>query len=259
MTIRTQSPPPLAGQPKASFMNESFDALLFNQGYRVLHEEARICPCRSRESGSPLSTCQSCRGYGTLFINPIETRAIISGINKKTKYGEEWSEASVGTISATLMNVNKLAEMDRITFLDVVSKRSETLHVRTVDGQMFCFLTYKPVELLDVFYFESASLPLVKLTAGTDYELSTTNEYVVMLNFTPPDQFNNTVVVTYNNNAQYNIIDLPHDLRAGTIINPNGQLVKTDLPVQAILRKSHLCFTLGDYDGGISVIDNSYK
>ena len=258
MTIRTQTPPDLTGQPKASFSPVAFDALIFQQGYRVLHEEARICPCRSRESGSPLSTCQNCRGFGLVFINPVETRAIISGINKKTKYGEEWSEASIGTISTTLMNVNKLAENDRITFLEVVSKRSETLRVRNVGGQKFVFLTYKPVEILDVFYFEGSTVPLVKVYEA-DYELSDSNEYVVMLNFVAPAEFNNTVVVTYNCNPGYHVIDLPHDLRAGTAINPSGQVVKIDLPVQAILRKAHLVLGLSDYEGGISILDNSYK
>jgi len=86
--IRTQSAPILASQPKASFQNEAFDALVFQQGYRVQHEEARLCPCRSRDSGSPLVTCQNCRGFGLTFINPIETKAVISGINKKSKYVE---------------------------------------------------------------------------------------------------------------------------------------------------------------------------
>jgi hypothetical protein len=258
MNIRSQSAPVLSGQPKVSFNDEAFDAAIWNQGWNVTHEEARICPCRSRESGSPLLTCQNCRGFGLFFINPITTKAIISGVNKKNKYGEEWSEVSIGTISATLMNINKLAENDRLTFMDVVSKRSETLNVREVDGQLFVFLTYKPVEIIDVFVLELPTTPLIKL-AITDYALSTDNEYVLMLNFVPPSGFNNTVVVTYYNNPQYMVIDLPHDLRASTIMNSNGQLVKTDLPVQAIFKKAHLCLSLSDYEGGVDIINNSYK
>jgi hypothetical protein len=257
--IRTQSPPLLISQPKASFNNEAFDATVFQQGYRVQHEEARQCPCVTRESGSPLSTCQNCRGYGWTFLNPIITKAVISNINKKTKYGIEWSEESVGTIMVSLMNINKLAEYDRITFIDVVSKRSETMKVRNVNGQMFVFLTYKPVDIIDVFYLQDPLLPLVKLLTGQDYSISENNEYVLLLDFAPPSNFNGTITVTYTCMPQYLVLDLPHDLRASSIINSSGQLEKIDLPVNAVLRKSHIVLGVSDYDGGILTLDNSYK
>jgi hypothetical protein len=258
--IRT-SPPSLVGQPKISFIPEAFDAAIWNNGYRVVHEEARQCPCQSRESGSPRPECQNCRGFGLVFINPTETMAIISGINRKTKYGEEWSEVSMGTIACTLRNVNRLAENDRITFIDVFSKRSETLRVRTVDNQAFVFLTYHPVELLDVFYFADPLLPLVKLTPGLDYELDPDNAYIMNCKFQQPDGFNNTVTVTYTYQAQYHVYDTPHDIRASQVLNNNGQQVSADLPIQAILRKAHIALSMNDRqgEGAVNLINNSYK
>jgi hypothetical protein len=257
--IRTQTAPILAGAPKASFQADAFDALLWNQGYRVELEEARQCPCQSLESGTPLVTCQNCRACGWLFLNPITTKAVISNINKKTKYGVEWSEESIGTILVSLMNVDRLADMDRITFLDVVSKWSERRRVRTVNGQQFVFLTYKPQEILDVFYLQNAQLPLIKLIVDEDYSLHPTNPYILNLNIAPIAGWNSTVTVTYMCNPQYHVIDLPHELRAGTIINQMGQIEKVDLPVNAVLKKSHLCLSLNDYDGGIQTLDNSYR
>lgn len=257
MTIRTKSSPNLISQPVVNFDKNSFDATLWNKGYNVLHEESRPCPCRSKNSGSPLPNCQNCRGFGWVFINPIRTKALVSNINKKQRY-VEWSEETIGTISATLMNDDKLAEMDRITFLEVVSKRSEILKIRESSSQKFVFLTYKPNEILDVFYFESSSTPLIKLTES-QYGISSENEYILLLNFTEPSGFNGVVTVGYLCNPSYIIIDLPHDLRASMIMNSMGQLEKIDLPINAILRKTHIMFGVNDYIGGIKTLDNSYK
>jgi hypothetical protein len=258
MSIRSQTPPNLIQRPSMDFDVNAFDALIWQKGYNVLHEEARACPCRSRESGSPLSTCENCRGFGWFFLNPIRTKAIITNINQNPKYNE-WSVENSGTIYATLMFANILAEYDRITFTDVVTKWSENLRVRTAGGQKFCFTTYKPHEILDVFVLETVGKPLVKLTAGADYEISDTNNYIVLLNFTSLTGFNNTIAITYLCNSSYHIIDLPHSLRASTLTNVSGQSEKVDLPVQAVLRKAHLVLGGSDFDGGVETIDNSYK
>jgi hypothetical protein len=255
--IRTQQPPPLAGMPKASFVPDSFNALIWDQGYNILLEEARKCPCRSLDSGSPLVNCQNCRGFGWVFINPIKTKAIISNVNRNTKY-LEWSAENIGTIAASIANINRLAEYDRVTFIDVVSKRSEIIKVREVNGQNFVFLNYKPLEILDVFYLQDPILPLVKLVPDQDYSLSKTNDYILLLDFALPTGFNNTVSVAYMCNSTYLVVDIPHDLRAGTVMNSVGQLEKVDLPVNAILRKADIVLGMNDFDGGISTLDNSY-
>jgi hypothetical protein len=254
MTIRKQTQPNMVGQPVLNLDKDSFDGTIWNKGYRILLEEARQCACRSQEVGSALLTCRNCRGTGWFFINPIETRAIISSIKKTPKYSE-WSEESMGTISATLRSIDKIAEMDRITFLDSVSKRSEKLEIREEDGQKFVFLSYKPNEILDVFYFKSSNEPLVKLPQ-LDYSIDE-NPYILLLDIDTPA--NNIVTVTYTCYSTYHCIDLPHDLRNSTFINNLGQIEKIELPVNAILRKAHTVLNKNDFGNGIQTIDNSYK
>ncbi len=257
-TIRVQTPPNLAHRPVVSFDDEAFNSLIWQKGYKVLLEEARQCPCRSRESGSPLSACQNCRGFGFLFINPIETRAIISEIRKEPRY-EEWSEESRGTIQATFMNANRLAEYDRVTFLEAVSKRSEALRVRSSgeEGKLFVFLTYYPTKIIDVFYFQSPSSPLVQLSAE-NYTIDT-NPYVLLLDFKPPLNWNYTITVTYNCRPQYHVIDLPKETRVSNRTTRLGRVEDIQLPVHAVLRKAHMVLGIDDFEGGTQMIDNSYK
>lgn len=261
MTIRTQTSPNTIGQPVVNFDQDAFNTLIWQKGYEVLLEEARQCPCRSRASGSPLPTCYNCRGYGWLFINPIETRALISSINKRPRYGVEWSEESIGTISASFMHIDRVAEYDRVTFINATSKRSEVLPVRTADnGSKIVFLTYKAASILDVFYLESAEKALIKASSD-EYALLEDNPYIVELDFEPPADWNEMITVTYVHYPQYHAIDLPHDIRASTVITPLGQVEKVDLPVQSILRKAHLVLGVSDYDAGVSGVelaDNSY-
>jgi hypothetical protein len=257
MTIRTQTEPSLVQRPTISFEVNAFEAALWQKGYSVLHEEARVCPCRSRDSGSSLPNCQNCRGFGYIFMNPIETKAIITNINQNPKF-MEWSIENAGTVMASFMFDNKLADYDRITFSDVIIRWSENLKVRIIDGQSFVFLTYLPDEILDIFCFQSSSTALIKLNT-TEYFISAENPYILLLDFTPPTNFNGTITVTYNCHPAYHVIDLPHSLRASTAVNTSGQVEKIDLPVQAVLRRAHVVLGLSDFSGGVTTIDNSYK
>ena len=43
----------------------------------------------------------------------------------------------------------------------------------------------------------------------------------------------------YKHYVQYNVIDLPHEIRASNKTDENGNLQKIDLPVQAIARRAN--------------------
>lgn len=258
MTIRTATPPSVISQPSATFDKTAFDVLLWNKGYDVMLEESRQCPCRTRESGAPLVTCQSCRGLGYVFINPITTKAIITNIRKSPKF-MEWSEENVGTVLATFRDVDRVTEMDRVTFVNGTTKRSETLTARTVEDQQFVFLTYGLKEVVDIFYFTGAGTALARLSES-EYTLPDDNIYVIELNKTFPEGFNNVVTVTYLCAPQYLVIDVPKDVRTSTVVDNNGVGSRIEMPVNAVLRKSHIVWGQDDYGAtGVKTIDNSYK
>lgn len=254
--IRTATRPNNIGGIRVDFTQPEFDNAIFDKGYEVIWYEAVRCPCNKAREGH-LSTCNNCLGLGWVFVNPIQTKALITSINKDTKY-KYWSQELSGTVNVTLRDQERLSVMDKIVLKNKFSLMSELRDVREVAGQKFIFTTYPIDQIHSVFLFNSVSTKLVRLTMD-EYMVSTDNPYVLKINKTPlPTGFNNVVSIKYKHKVQYNVIDLPHDLRYSTELNRKGQEIELPLPIQAIARKSeYLTGYSVNYDG-TGILDNSY-
>jgi len=261
MSARQQAAPAGIGQlPKVNIFNrEDFDEALWENGYDVTLEEAIACPCKGTSADAKV-TCSNCLGTGWFFVNPINTKAFITSINKSTKY-KDWSPEFVGTMAMTFMNVNRLSFMDKVTLNKNFGMMSELMtahHNTNVTYGKFVFSTYAMMEVRSVFVFKSDGELLVKLDS-TDYRISPTNNYVLDIKVgNLPLAFNGKVSVSYKHKATYNVIDIPHDLRITKEYNNNGKRTTEEMPVQAIARKAQ--YELGkatNYEGD-NINNNSY-
>ena len=78
------------------------------------------------------------------------------------------------------------------------------------------------------------------------------NPYVLDLSDTIiyPTNYNRSISVYYSYEVQYNVVDLPHDMRASVKKNDYGQNEDFNLPIQAIARLAHLALgTIPNRDG----------
>lgn len=265
MSTRIQTPPNLIAQPVVEFRKNDYEAAIWNKGYDIILESAVRCPCKS-ENNDNIPHCQNCLGTGWFFINPIKTKAILTGINKNTDY-KDWSAEMIGTISVTTMDINKLSFMDRITLVNsiagLVQNRSiftETKRLRTFgENPKFVFLSYEPKEILDVWIYRGSGYSLVKLDPSTDYNIKSDNGYVLEFtyDFNTVSNFNGTISIRYEHELQYHILDLPHDVRNSSIKSNLGSLKQQLLPVNAIARKAHYVLNRDNYDANF-IINNSY-
>lgn len=257
-SIVQKAPPNLIGQPNVSFRKQDFDGTIFNKGYTVIIEKAIKCPCQTK-NGSPLPNCQNCHGRGWVFIDPIETRALITSINTTTKY-KDWSLELLGTVSVTIPDEDRFSYMDRITLknktsIKYVIRFSEVLYIRDNGlGGKFVFLSYKPVTIKKVYIFDSVSTPLT-LLANTDYTINTNNGYVLDFSYVFPAGFNGSVSIMYEHELQYHVLDIPHDIRASYKMNSDGKDEQVVLPVNAIARRAHNVFEVTNYDDSGLVIN----
>lgn len=256
--IRTATPANLIGQPEVEFRRDDFNALITTKGYNCIIEKAVRCPCEG-EGESPLASCQNCFGTGWVFINPIKTDIIASGINLSNKY-KDWSLERSGIISLTVRDddVESLSFYDKVSFVDKYSRFSEVLRVNSYNSNVFVFTTYKVKEIYEIFIFNGSTNKLRQLTED-EYSINENNPYVVDLMVTDyPTDFNNVVSIRYKHELQYHVIDLPHELRGSTKVTKEGNREDFILPMNAIARRAHLIVgAKPNYDGS-GWQDNSY-
>jgi len=259
------TPQNLLGSPQVEFKKELFDETIWAKGYSIRIEKAYRCPCEGK-TGNPLSSCQNCQGTGYFYINPIDTIGLITGINHNTEY-KEWSVQNIGTISLSIRDnesntQEKISFYDRVTLLSrgasqasVFGYHSEVLEIKDNGlGGKFVYLTYKPIEIIDSFYFVASSQALVKVD---DFNIKADNPYIVEFP-TLPSVSNGVITIRYKNMIQYHCLDLPHETRYSTVKNSNGRLDTITLPTNAICRRAHLVqVERPDYDG-TGIIDNTY-
>lgn len=252
--ILTTQPPMLQGIASPEFIRKEFDAAVYLKGLEVVIEKALRCPCHQHH---PLIDCENCFGTGWFYINPTKTHALITGINQNNQY-KTWSEELLGTISVTVTDTDKpnLGFFDKITIKKEYSYFSENLVVRRGGLDLFVFTTYKPTEVISIHAFKNSSEKLIQITG---YEQNQDNLYCIILENNPAIKEGDVLSVYYKYELQFNVLDFPHIVRASWIKDKaTGQLVRTELPIQAIARQCHLIASeKPNFDGsGVILNDN---
>lgn len=254
--IRTATAPNLAGSHSTIlFEKDRFESAVWIKGYDIILEQAIECPCKGK-SGSSKTTCQNCLGSNWVFIDPVETKALITAINSQTKY-RQWSPELTGTVNVTVRDSERFSFMDKITFKKGTSVLSEVKPLLDTGTQKFIFCSYKVANILGIYLFSTDTVKLIKLSAD-QYSIKSENAAVVELTgMSYPAQFNGVVSIEYEHLISYNVIDIPHDFRSTFILNSRGQNQEFNLPIQGVARRSHLVFGEATNYAGNNLIDNN--
>jgi hypothetical protein len=250
--ITTSAIPNLINKTGVEFLEDEFDILVYQKGLEVIHEKASSCPCRSKENGSPLSNCQNCCGTGWVLFNPNSTKMVLQSLNLSTKY-KEWSKENIGTITISSRSVNILGYMDRLTIIDSDSVFSQTLYPSVYKGVLFAFTIYDIKSIEEIFLFQSADEPLIKLS-DTYYSFEA-NKLILDSSYASIE--NLTISIRYKHYIQYHIIDLVKEMRRSYGLNEKGYDKQLFLPFNAIGRRSHYVLDRANFEG-TNVVDNSY-
>lgn len=237
--IIAQTPPDLAGAPKVEFRKNDFEQAIWLKGYKVIHEKALKCSCKSKNSNQQ-SNCKNCGGSSWIFINPVETRMIMYSQNRDTQF-KEWSEETMGRVNISAMDKDMLSYMDRITLLDAEAEFSQALHINEKDGILFTYAAYNIKQMTYAGLFIDVDSKLQRLFEGDDYTIDGNTIFLdskFTSAYTAAGEDGLSITVRYIHAPQYYVIDLSRETMT-TLVKEKGADKSTKMPISAIGRRGH--------------------
>jgi len=270
-SIRIATPASTAGTASVSLNKKEFDATIENQGYNVWIDRAVKCPCKDKNINNTLSSCKNCGSTGWVFINRLQTKAIVYSMEWKNSY-KEWSEENLGNVYITIRDENKLSFMDRVTIIDADTIHKQVLYPFEVMDQLVAFTIYRIKYMIDIFLYQGDDKPLRLLQSDVDYFLGSSPEqhdtcngvYDNVIRFSDElkNLFNSCsltqlpfhISVSYKHSPQYHITHLTREAMVSVQLDKSQQ----SMPVNAVGRRSHYVLDAENFVGD-RIIDNSYN
>jgi len=242
----------------------NFDKKIWDKGGLIFFDQMLKCPCYSIIKGEdgglnefPSSACENCGGSGWFLVQRHETRAIITSINKDTKF-KEWSEEKLGTMNVTTLERNKLSFMDRIILKEAKTYHNETIFFKKFAGKWRAKTFYEILTVEFVLLFETDEKPLKALVnTPSVIEYTTSSNYIEL----PDGIVGNNIekvqcTIKYVCRPQYHILDIPRDSMVAPYKEIDKSIVAGQFPIHAVARRSHFVLDSQSYSLA-NILDNS--
>lgn len=240
--------------PRADLNQLDFNQLIYQKGRTVIFERVLSCPCKGKSSNH-LSNCKNCGGFGWIWVNPIETRMLITGVSVVNEV-KPWSEESRGMINLSCNEEMSLTFMDRVTLTDGKSIHSEALSIFKKGSRYFAWSDYPIKELIYGGLFIDADTPLQQFTADA-LILGPKNLVEIDTDVLPLTSADESVTLRYYHNPVYYVVDMKRETMQ-TFKYESGNEIIQNMPLSAIARRAHYVFTDANLTSGVMLLDNDY-
>lgn len=233
--------------------------LVNDRGYKCIYEKAYECPCKSKEA-THRQNCKNCGGTGWIFVNPKESRMVITSILADGKFSKaqwiDWGMVDSGSAMLSSLNDDKLAFMDRVTIKTATAEHNQILYPSLTDDgvQLFAYTKYDIISIDFIGLFVGIDEPLQKLEPTTDY---TFRDNVILLESQYNDLVGPAITIRYIHNPVFHIIDVLRESMTstkGTMSQGQTQLI---LPIKALAKRAHLIKDAENYNGN-RLLNNSW-
>lgn len=255
--VKTTQPLGVVTNPQVHHDLSMFQDAIQEHGYQAYIDRALECPCKVNVTNNPLSSCQNCNGSGWFFINRTETILLCTAMSNRNKY-EAWTAENAGTVNIATRAQDKLGYMDRITLLELESWHSQILQMKKILslGRWFCFTTYEPITVFEVYKFKQDDLPLERLEVDVDY---TVVDNKILLDQTKYElETSITLSIRYTHRPSYHVIDMSRDLmkQKKAIACKDSTNFVANFPLTCVARRAHYVLDAKNYATD-SVKDNT--
>lgn len=222
----TNNRPPAFGQLNPDFIRGQIDS---GMSYVVLWEKGLTCPRRVEDADNHDINCSLCEGTGFLYVDPIETKAIVSSISLHQMY-QSFGRFDAGMAQISLPSGLKPSWWDRITLVEATVRYNEPV---LRDATSLCKLRYDITAPLDA---ETGVLTIVD-SNGSVYDATTytvPNGKLVWVDGAGPAE-GTYYTVSYFVKPRYVILDLTHQVRLFSTDRTGSEAQpKSEFPVQCV-------------------------
>lgn len=242
---------------RADLNRSDFDLLIQQKGRDVIYERGLQCPCKSK-SGNQLSTCRNCGGTGWLFINPINTRMIITQLAVTSDF-KPWSEEARGTINITCIESINLSFMDKITLPEADAIYNEAIHFTLSEDQTYYF-AYSAYPIKDTIYcgfFQGDNNPLQRIESNAiDINENWIRIQASSLNQLVLQQNGISATLKYKHSPVFYVIEMKRETMQSYKFT--GGEINQNFPISALARRGH--YVLDPIKlSGEGLVNNSYQ
>tara|TARA_R110002110_G_scaffold92555_8_gene241479 strand:+ start:3630 stop:4475 length:846 start_codon:yes stop_codon:yes gene_type:complete len=266
---------------RADFRVGEFEVAIEQQGYRVLWEQAGVCPCRSnKQGGQPNFNCPVCLGAGYEYHSGQEIKAIMDKAHgRQLELNVDGSYHKIHSANFTVLPQHRPSHYHRYTLLDSVMEHSEVLDAPINEALILSYPIAKTQMLVtsetvigkereEELYFDvlrcRAMNPTTRkagrvLNARVDYhiELSDDGDRTIRLDTALSTEFSQSKIVlaiTYYMNPRFLVMDYVYSIRDTFVKFKRPQVRYEALPVtvtaQLDVDQTRRVNSGGEYQGG---------
>ena len=255
------------GTPDVRYRRNEFDSAIYKLGYPAYVDYFIPCPCKEKGVHSANLTCKNCFGSGFVLIKRMQTKLLLSQMNRSTEY-KDWSVENMGTVSVTLLSEDPISLMDRVVLYTESSQYTELIYPRFLEeGKSIGFCTYPPIEIEVAYLYNGDTNKLEKIdTSNIEIDNQGKLNFKGNLeNYLREEYIHSSepgISLKYRYHPSYHIIDIPRNLMTSPVENTLTKNVeRQSFPIHAMGRMSHMVLERGNLinfpDGMISNLEKS--
>lgn len=230
---------------RAQFRQIEFQRAILQHGYYIVWTKALVCPCINSASGQAKINCEECDGSGFYYDDPIETRGIMTSLERNARQFEKFGAWVEGTATLTVEPMYRMGHRDRVEMRDSVMVHSEVFTkgdrrgLRSKLPDLCDSLRYRVARITALLWKPEATAA-TKLEEGYHFKVNGDGWIEWLTKGEELIADGTTLSAIYEYHPIYLVMSHPHASREATLETKVPQQTVLALPVQMLVKLDYL-------------------